>query len=65
MGGTSSVTAYRLYHIDGAGSFATAEWIDADDDDAAIRDAEAMKKSVVCELWQGSRLVARIEPKAK
>jgi len=54
-----------LYHIDGAGSFAAAEWIDADDDESAVRDAQAMKKSVVCELWQGSRLVARIEPGTK
>jgi hypothetical protein len=59
------VAAYRLYHIDGAGSFAAAEWVEAEDDAAAVRAAHAMKKSVACELWQGSRLIARIEPEAK
>jgi hypothetical protein len=54
-----------LYHIDGAGSFAAAEWIDAEHDEAAVRAAHAMKRSVACELWQGSRLVARIEPGSK
>ena len=52
---------YRLYCLDGVGKVASAEWIEADDDDAAIATAEAIGKGRSCELWQGERLVARIQ----
>ena len=55
------MTAYRLYHIDGAGRFSTAEWIEADSDEAAIEAARATCKPLGCELWQGNRLVGRIK----
>ncbi len=56
------VAAYRLYFIDGAGKFTAAEWIEADGDESAVDAAHALNKSVRCELWQGRRLIARIEP---
>ena len=54
--------AYRLYHIDGSGHFSTAEWIEAADDAQAIKKARSRAHPGGCELWQGSRLLGRIQP---
>ena len=51
---------YRLYCLDGVGKVVSAEWIDADDDTAAI---EAANDGHPCELWERSRLVIRLERK--
>lgn len=56
------MSAYRLYRIDGAGRFSTAEWIEADDDQAAVAAVVAGGASDRYELWQRDRLVARIGP---
>ena len=40
---------------------ASAEWIDADDDDAAIETAKAKFDGYECELWKGKQLVARLD----
>jgi hypothetical protein len=42
------------------GKVASAEWIDADSDDAAIEAAEGMRAGRSCELWRGNRLVIRM-----
>jgi hypothetical protein len=55
------VAGYRLYGLDGASKVASGEWIEADDDDAAIEAAREMFKGGSCELWQGRRLVARLD----
>ncbi len=55
------MSAYRLYHIDGGGRFSAAEWIEAEDDAAAIEAARAVNKSIAGELWQGQRFVARVD----
>ena len=55
------MSAYRLYHIDGGGRFSAAEWIEAQDDAAAMDAARALNKSIACELWQGQRFVGRVE----
>ncbi len=55
------MTAYRMYHIDGGGRFSAADWIEADSDPAAIEAARLAGKSVAFELWDGRRLVARID----
>jgi len=55
------VAEYRLYCLDGANKVASAEWIDADDDDAAVEVARGMHDGHECELWQGKRLVARLD----
>jgi len=54
------VTGYRLYCLDGANKVASAEWIDADDDEAAIEVAKQMMDGQDLEVWQGARLVARL-----
>jgi hypothetical protein len=51
---------YRLYGLDGVDKVASGEWFEADDDKAAVEVAKAMMDGHDCELWQGSRLVARI-----
>lgn len=51
---------YRLYCLDGANKITRAEWIDAKSDEDAIMIARSLKKTVPCELWCGTRLIARI-----
>ena len=59
--GESGVPAYRIYKLDGDGRFATAEWIEADGDDTALETARSSARQAHrFELWQGSRLVARV-----
>jgi hypothetical protein len=55
------VPEYRIYEIDGAGRFSTADWIQADGDDAALAAARKGNRSASCEVWQAGRLVGRIE----
>ena len=52
--------AYRLYHLDGAAKVASAEWIEAAEDSAAIEQARLKCASRRGELWQRNRLVARL-----
>ena len=53
--------SYRLYCLDGISKVASADWIEAEDDDAAIEVARATHEGYECELWQGKRLVARLD----
>lgn len=55
------MATYRLYCLDGVGKVASAQWIEADDDSAAIDAAENLHAGRKCELWQGERLVATVE----
>ena len=55
------MASYRLYGLDGVRKVASAEWIEAAGDDAAIEVAKDMMDGRDCELWQGPRLVARID----
>ena len=50
---------YRLYRLDGAARVASAEWIEADDDDSAIEVAKGKMDGQAWELWQRSRLILR------
>lgn len=54
------MATYRLYCLDGVGKVASAEWIDAESDEEALRAAEQMRGDRTCELWNNSRLVARL-----
>ncbi len=54
------VASYRLYGLDGVRKVASAEWIEADDDQEAIEVAK-MKFDGHLEVWQGPRLVVRLE----
>ena len=57
------MAGYRLYTLDGVNKVASAEWIEADDDQAAIEVAESLMDGHDCELWQGPRLITRLEHK--
>ena len=54
---------YKLYSLDGVNKVASADWIEADDDEAAIAEVKKRMDGHDCELWLGPRLVARIERK--
>jgi len=58
--GIAALPSYRLYCLDGAGKITTAELEAADDADAE-RQARDRKLGVTSEVWDRSRLVARIE----
>ena len=55
------VSGYRLYCLDGVNKVASADWIEADDDRAAIEAATERHDGYECEVWQGRRLVARLD----
>jgi len=59
--GFEKLADYRLYCLDGANKVASAEWVEADDDEAAIEVAKQMHEGQQCELWQGRRFVARLD----
>jgi hypothetical protein len=53
---------YRLYCLDARGQISLAEWIDAKDDQDAIRQAQALKQHArKCEVWHDNRLVAQLD----
>ena len=54
------MATYRLYCLDGVDKVASAEWVEAVDDDAAIEASEGIRNGRECELWQRNRLVARL-----
>ena len=54
--------AYRIYCLDGAGKVWAAEWIEARSDAAALEAARRFTDAVHCEVWDGQRLVGRVEP---
>jgi hypothetical protein len=55
------VVAFRVYFLDGVNRFTRAENIEAASAEEAVRLAHEMKgESINCEIWCGSRLVARV-----
>lgn len=52
---------YRLYRLDGAGNISSADWLEASDDDDALRLVRERKLPVPLEIWDRNRLVARID----
>ena len=59
--GFQRVASYRLYGLDGVRKVASGEWIEADDDRAAVAAAKERFGYGRCEIWQGPRLVARLD----
>jgi hypothetical protein len=53
---------YRLYRLDGAGKIMSAEWIEAQGDEDALRDVRSRADSGSFELWDKSRLIERFRP---
>lgn len=51
--------SYRLYRLDGTGKIATADWIEADDDEDARNQARERMDGSRYEMWQRNRLVTR------
>jgi hypothetical protein len=51
---------YRLYCLDGAGKITKAHDISANSDEDALMIARSKKMPMRCELWQRSRLVAKL-----
>lgn len=56
------MTVYRAYCLDGAGKVMSAEWIEADDDAAALTSVRNLGRSMPVELWQGQRRVCLVSP---
>lgn len=52
---------YRVYCHDGVNKVVSAEWVDAQTDDEAIALVQARYSEYDCELWDGRRLVAKID----
>ena len=57
-----SEQTYRYYCLDGAGHLHDAEWFEAENDTEAVAQVAATHPDSKCEIWQGSRLVAKIAP---
>lgn len=51
---------YRYYCLDGVGQLHSAEWFEADSDDAAIALIENSQPDSLCEIWKDHRLVAKL-----
>ena len=53
---------YRYYCLDAAGRLHDAVWFHAESDADAVAQIEAKHPDSKCEIWQGTRLVAKLEP---
>ena len=52
---------YRIYCYDARQRIVSADWLEAADDADAIARAEAQGYGSKCEIWDGKRLVAKLE----
>ena len=53
--------SYRIYCLDGAGHIGLADWIEADTDEEALKAVRELRPEAHrCEIWQKSRLVAKL-----
>lgn len=59
--GARALAGYRHYKLDGAGNIAQASWLEADDDEEAVRQVREQQLRFGSEIWRGERLIARIE----
>lgn len=53
---------YRVFCRDGAGRFSPAQWIRAESDELALSKAREINPDARCEVWEGQRLVATLQP---
>jgi hypothetical protein len=53
---------YRYYHQDGDGRIDSADWICAVNDEQAVEQVRAIHPHTKCEIWKGTRLVAKLFP---
>ena len=52
--------SYRYYCLDGAGHPHDAGWFAADSDEDAVARIQAKHPNSTCEIWQGTRFVAKL-----
>ena len=57
----TSHKTYRVYCFDGAHNIVTADLIEAVDDHDAIAKAKVAGFGSKCEIWEATRLVAKLE----
>ena len=60
-----SSESYRYYCLDGAGHLHDAAWFQAESDEDAIAQIEAKHPDALCEIWQGTRIVAKLSPRRR
>lgn len=54
---------YRFYCMNSGGHIGSADWIQAETDEAAIAQARRLNLSAQrCEIWHKTRLIARLDP---
>ena len=58
-----SLKSYRYYRLDGVGHLHSAEWFEAERDEDAVAQVEAIHPDALCEIWERDRLVAKVSPK--
>ena len=58
---SSPLKTYRFYSFDSALRILNADMIETASDDEAIAHAETTGYGSKCEIWDGQRLVARLE----
>ena len=51
---------YRIYVVNGVGGFETAEWLEAENDDEALKTAFERGDGRMCEVWERNRFVGSI-----
>jgi len=59
------VAHYKVYCIDGGDKIASANWVEAENDEAAAELVRERHEGYKCELWQGTRLIARMDLRRK
>ena len=52
----------RYFCLDSSGKLYGAEWFYPASDDEAVAQIKAKHPGNTCEIWQGQRLVAKVEP---
>ena len=53
---------YKLYYLDSTGQVVLPDYIEASDDEDAIRQARELKRNArKVEVWQGARTVASLD----
>lgn len=52
--------AYRHYRVDGSGKITGADWIEALDEEEAVRQVRDLELRSGSELWDGERLIAKV-----
>ena len=55
------MASYRAYFLNSDGHIVSVRAIDCADDTAAIREAESFREGREVEIWDGTRMVTRLQ----